>query len=284
MTLTEEDGNIVWESLKFVIAYLAEFLPAHIVVSDAKPALPHAASSLAVRRIAGEDDYIGSFDIVLRLHCSRSSHWQQYNGEEVALDVKLTGASSKLGLEGPTMRSYIQHGRAVMKAARREKARIADCKVIAYLVRRPACPAIDGQACPAKFGFVAFDVEQLLQWEPAGTNPLPAHICMHGQLLQSRGVVEPEALPRALPRPAPRNRWQELKALEIGTGSGWVTTQDFCKVFDIGRGSIVHGASRVNKRVLQVGGELSSSNSGARGPPKKTCRIADLKQAYPDLS
>ena len=96
-----------------------------------------------------------------------------------------------------------------------------------------------------------------------------AHICMHGQLLQSRGVVEPEALPRALPRPAPRNRWQELKALEIGTGSGWVATQDFCKVFDIGRGSIVHGASRVNKRVLQVGANFLHLTQGREARPRR---------------
>ena len=83
-------------------------------------------------------------------------------------------------------------------------------------------------------------------------------------------------------RPAPRDRWLELANLAVKPG--WVVTQDFCRVFKVGVGNIVHGAARVNKRLRENGEDLENRKTGGRGPPLKMCRISALKRAYRDLA
>ena len=95
-----------------------------VVQTDPKGFLPTAASGLAVRSVAGETEYIGSFDALLRVSATTPGPWRSYHDEEVALDVKVTGAGSTLGLNGLTMKSYLTHARAVIQAARKERARV----------------------------------------------------------------------------------------------------------------------------------------------------------------
>ena len=113
---------------------------------------------------------------------------------------------------------------------------------------------------------------------------MPSYICLHGRLLQTGRVVEPESLPHVpLPaRPAPRDRWLELANLAVKPG--WVVTQHFCIVLNIGAGNIVHGAARVNKRLRENGEDLENRKTGGRGPPLKMYRISTLQRAYRDLA
>ena len=61
-TVTEHDQNVALDVLKFVTGFVAEMLPAQIVLTDSKPSLPNAASALAVATVDGEQEFLGSFD------------------------------------------------------------------------------------------------------------------------------------------------------------------------------------------------------------------------------
>ena len=99
--LQDEDVNVVVAAAIFTVSYLAEFLPIAITCNDAKPLLPGLASRLAVRNTSGgEKEYVGSFDLLGRIFATRTLLWKPYNGFEMAIDVKLTGASTVLGAQG----------------------------------------------------------------------------------------------------------------------------------------------------------------------------------------
>ena len=201
----------------------------------------------------------------------------------VHFDVKLTGAKSVLGLNGPTMRTYLSHARAVLLAARKEGCRVGQCRAVAFLVRRPPGETFDGGLHRGSFGFVAIDTDVLVAWEPKTAKQAPATISMCGGLLQRAAAAEPEALPYAPPpaRPPPRDRWYDLEQVEVKPG--WVTTQDFCRIFKIGQNNRKHGANRVHKRLRDDGAVIDSWKGGGRGPPFKIARISALKTSYKRL-
>ena len=119
---------------------------------------------------------MGAFDLVACTDATRAQPWARYDGVEMALDIKLTGASCVLGANGPTMRAYMSHARQVLKAARKSNARVGSCGVVAFLLRRPSGLNRDGRALAGSFGFIALDVEALLSWCPNTTVRAPAHI------------------------------------------------------------------------------------------------------------
>ena len=104
---------------------------------------------------------------------------------------------------------------------------------------------------------------------------------MSGNLLQRASVAEPLALQvpsaRAL-QPLFASNWDQLRERQVKRG--WVRTQDFCDIFKICTGNVVHAASRVNKNLKARGFELESWKSGASGPPNKIARITALRSTY----
>ena len=280
--VTEDDAASISDCLRFTGSFIAEFLPAQITSTDFKK--PREASQLAVRRQGSqEQEYLGSFDMLLRIFQTRSGVWRQYHEKEIALDVKVTGYDAILGLNGPTMRAYIEHGRCVLIAARSAKTRLGDCSAIAYLVRRPPGFSAAGAPVRAGFGFVAFDSDTLASWDPSSQRA-PPHITLAGNLLQAGRVLEPDNLPPAsLPsRPRQRDRWAELAALEVKRG--WVTLLDFTTVFEQG-GAAGHkqAAGRAGKRLRDSGKEVVDHKKSGRGKPPKIARLADLKICYNGL-
>ena len=281
--IVDEDVPLVVQSVEFTMGFVAS-MPVVVTHADAKPHLPTKATTLAVKKINSENVYIGSFDLLLRVHCYRAGPWLPYNGGVVAVDVKITGSSSGLGLSGPSMRMYLEHAQIVIREARKEEGVVATCRVVAFLIIRPKCPTFAGKAHKGSFGFVAYDVQKLLAWNPKGAK-MPGHIICQGRLLES-GVAEsndgltPPAAPAPLAvRTARRDRWQELADLAVRPG--WVKTQDFCTVFSLGLGNLAHAANRVHKRLRAD--DLGNWRGGDRGPPRKICRIAALRKEYTDF-
>ena len=162
--LTAEDVELVVDAANFVTGYVAS-LPAQVVAADSKELLPRAVSHLAVPADSNDGGFAGSFDLVLRVRAERSSTWRVYNDSEMAVDVKLLGVASALGVKSPTLMEMFRRGKAVLSAARAcDGHRLAGCRVAAYLLRRPPGPTFHGVACPGRWGFVAVDVEVLLAW------------------------------------------------------------------------------------------------------------------------
>ena len=162
------------------------------------------------------------------MYPTKTGPWKPYHGGEIALDVKVIGADCILGLNGLTMKTYLSHARAVIQAARKEHARVGCCCAVAFLLRRPPGPTFDGKHHAGAYGFVAVDVDVLLDWHPAKARQAPSTIALTGPLLQ-RATTE-EAV--SLPPPRPRDRWADLQPLEVR--SGYVIAQDFCVLFKIG--------------------------------------------------
>ena len=114
----QEDGC---RELRLGTGFVAESLPAQVSLTDLK--LPSAASQLAVPG-DGVGEYIGSFDVLLRIRASdrvQSGCWYKYDQEGVALDFKITGVSTNLGLNSKYMLRIFRHGQKVFKAAKKEK-------------------------------------------------------------------------------------------------------------------------------------------------------------------
>lgn len=230
---------------------------------------PKEASQLAVRCVDGADDeYLGSFDLLLRVWQTRAGVWSPYHERDVALDVKVTGYHSVLGLNGPTMRTYVEHGRAVLMSARRAELALGECAAVAYLIRRPSGKSSTGAPCNAAFGFVAFDSAKLIAWDPKSSRA-PPYITLAGSLLQAGRVLEPSSLPPApMPaRPRQRDRWQELARMEVKRG--WVCLLDFANVFGQGGPSgRKQAGNRAGKRLRDAG-----YNSRAPDPQANLGRI-----------
>ena len=86
------------------------------------------------------------------------------------MDVKLLGVASVLGVKSPTLTDMFRRGKAVLSAARAcDGHRLAGCRVVAYLLRRPPGPTFNGVACSGRWAFVAVDVDVLLAWNETGT-------------------------------------------------------------------------------------------------------------------
>ena len=83
--VSDDDGLLVLDTLRFVMRYVAEHLPVQVVETDRKRTLPNAATALAVRKETGENDYLGSFDLVARVHALSAKPWKDFDGEEMAL-------------------------------------------------------------------------------------------------------------------------------------------------------------------------------------------------------
>ncbi len=280
-TLTVEDKKLVVEGAQFVVRHVAEHLPFQLVATDLKPLLPGSASNLAVRAVGGEREYLGSFDLLFRVH-ARSGVWHAFDGAEVAFDVKLTGASQPIGVNSPTILGVIQHGRAVLEAARKQSGcRVGACRVVAYLFRRPPGTTLQGRSHSGAWALLAFDVQVLLAWDPRSSTA-PRRLATLGTHVVGGSRVEPEALPRApvLARPPRRDRWEDL---EESAQRGWVTLLDFVAAFDlVGRGAAKHATGRASKRMQDAGHELKDSARGVGRPPKMA-RLCDLKRCYTEL-
>ena len=284
-TLTDDDKTLAADAADFMAAYVAEALPAQVVNTDLRSGLPSAASRLAVRsRPGGDKDYIGSFDVILRLRASRQGTWRCYDGEEMALDCKLTGVSTTLGLNGATIRTYLQHAREVMQAARSEGCTVGRCSLVAFLIRRPPGVTAEGRIHRGASAFLALRTDVLLNWRPDARQP-PRHIVLHGNLIQAGSDFSPDplALNASTPARAPqRDRWAELGQCTVR--AGWVRVLDFVRVFHLaGRQSEKKATEKVLKRMRANGNILDDDDSEAVGRPPKIARLRDLRQLHPDL-
>ena len=169
-----------------------------------------------------------------------------------------------------------------MEAARREKSRLGACRVVAFLLRRPSGITFDGGNHAGAFGFVAFDVDVLLQWNVASIRA-PSHLALFGALLELGCVAEPEILivPPAPARPPPRDRWADLQQLCVRPGCA--TLRDFVKVFGLsGRQGLKSAAGKVSKRLRDNDFTVDDHTHGV-GRPVKVGRLMDLKRCYAAL-
>lgn len=283
--LGKDDIDIALSSVKFAMAFIAENLPAQVVMCDLQSDLPGVATQLAVRKLGNDErEYLGSFDLLLRIHSQRAGLWQSYNDGEMALDFKMTGTSSPFGLNGATMRNYIVNARSVIRAARVQKLRVGACRVVAFLMYRPPGPTFDGRSHRGGFGFVAFDADKLCQWS-VRSQRCPEYIVMNGTLFQN-GVLEPlepTALPPPVQRTPQRDRWGELQKLRVKLG--WVKVVDFVSVFDVTpRRTPKKATQKVLKRLRDQGCSIDTFSGGeAAGQPPKIARVLDLARAHPNL-
>ena len=92
---------------------MAESLPTQVVTTDMKPMLPGIASAWAVQSIEGEQEFIGSFDLMVKIYALRNAERKRHHGQEGVIDVKLSGSSEPFGLNSVTMRRHL-----IKKAAR----------------------------------------------------------------------------------------------------------------------------------------------------------------------
>ena len=288
--LTRDCKKTVVESCDWVTGFVAERLPAQVSLADLK--LPSAVSHLAV---SGDEvgEYIGSFDVLLRVRaCDRvqSGFWCRYDKEAMALDVKITGVSAKLGLHSEYMLRIFRHGQKVFKAAKKDKANpVGACKAIAYLLRRPHGQTFGGAAHGGAWSFLALDAEKFCQWDPTSTNA-PELLTHTGDLVvagKSEGELAQASAPlvarvaRAAPR---RDRWKELE--ESCARRGWVAVLDFVNRFDKFKAARPKDAAeRSVKRLSSNGCVLRNDDERAgRGRPRKMAKLRDLRRLYPELA
>ena len=276
--LDDTDRACVVEGVLFAAAYVAECLPVQVVDTDLRGQLPAEATHLAVRKVGeGEIEYMGSFDLLLRVHARRAGVWQPFNKTEMALDFKMTGAASPFGLNGATMRTYIENARAVMLAA------LDKCTIIAFLIYRPPGPTYDGRAHRGGEAFVAFNADTLCTWSPSSQRP-PSPIVMTGSMLQEGKLepMEPTSLPKPIVRAPRRDLWGELSRLSVKRG--WVQVKDFVTTFELPpRGTPKKATQKALNKLRDAGYPLEDSTTGRSGRPKKIARIAHLSNVYPDL-
>ena len=194
-SVRNEDAELVLREANWVVGFVVESLPAQIVTADVKPMLPGVASALAVQSIHGETEFLGSFDLLIKLHATKNAEWKKYHGQEGVVDVKLSGSSQPFGLSSTTMRRHLLKGREVLKAAKKDRCRVGRCAFVAYLLRRPPGPVFTGREKFHKGGwaFVAYDAQKLMGWVPGASNcPRPFLFC--SDLLVEGSQLEPEAV------------------------------------------------------------------------------------------
>ena len=71
----DDDAPLVVASARLTMGFVAS-LPVVVTHADVKPLLPEKASTLAVKKVGSETVYIGSFDMLLRVHCYRAGPWK----------------------------------------------------------------------------------------------------------------------------------------------------------------------------------------------------------------
>ena len=287
-TFSDADREIILDGALFAMSFVAEAMPVQVTVTDTKAHLPEMASKLAVRKLDNESEYVGSFDLLLRVFAKRSATYRPYHGAEIAFDLKLTGASVNLGINSPTIRHILAHGQAVFKAARRDPSnRIGQCAALGYLFRRPPCLTREGGMHHGAWAFLLLDADEFLSWDPRTNRPAPC-VQKIGTLIRDGETGEPEALPivQIPARPRQRDRWVDLKECEIK--SGWVTTLDFTKVFNPGgnqRKKNENNLKRLRKWLTDHGQSSDAlgdwrQGSGNGGRPYKIARVSMLKQCF----
>ena len=159
--------------------------------------------------------------------------------------------------------------------------------VAGFLVWRPPGQTFSGNHHGGAYGFVAYDVDGLLEWSPQSSR-LPTPVALYGKLLVPGRISEadPDSLPQPpVPaRPPVRDRWGELRGMSVKS-RGWVMLHDFVRVFNLGRGGLVKRTSQnVYKRLRDNDTETQDYKKGGVGRPLKIARIADLQRSYPELS
>ena len=142
ISVSNEDAELVLREANWVVGFVAESLPAQIVTADVKPMLPGVASALVVQSIHSETEFLGSFDLLIKIHATKNVEWKKYHGQEGVVDVKLFGSSQPFGLSSTTMRRHLLKGREVLKAAKKDRCRVGRCAFVAYVLRRPPGPVI----------------------------------------------------------------------------------------------------------------------------------------------
>ena len=242
---------------------------------------PDGVSALAVPSTDDQAVYVGGFDVLLRIHAKRPGLWRPFDGADVALDFKITGAADPLGINGRTMRAMLEHGHAVLTAARaQENCPVGKCSAAAYLLWRPPGLTRDGVRHRGAWGFVVLDVNTFMRWDPRSPRA-PSRLATMGSLIVEGKGHEPEALPPAPARAEPvgRDRWDELTRR---SKRGWVTLHAFVETFSlVGRGDPKYAANRASKRLK--GCPFQSDDPQGRGRPPKMARTSDLRRCHPEL-
>jgi hypothetical protein len=175
--LDAADENVVQDGGDFVVGFLAECMLAQVLETDRASFMPGVASKLAVQAVDGEQEYVGSFDALVRIHASLgATKWRSWHKRKGALDAKLTGSSEPFGLNSPTVRRWLATGRIVLKAARKAK-KTAERLCIRCIPRSsPTRSSLLVEERPHPrwvVCFMAFDVETLTSWDPKEPSPKP---------------------------------------------------------------------------------------------------------------
>jgi hypothetical protein len=281
--LSDEDRTLAAEAVDFVQNFIAE-LPVQVALTDFKGVEAKSVSDLAVRAAGnGQQIYAGSFDLLLRVRSTRSQTWKSYNGTEIAFDLKLSGASSSVGVDSFSVRQKLAHGQAVLAASQRSEGRLGQCGLVAYLFRRPPGRTMMDRAHTGSWGFLVFDMAVFMRWD-ATSKKSPKRVLECGTFIQGGAQNELESPTASVPlgppvvaNPRPRrDRWADLEAEQVSRG--WVSVHDYVRIFELGPGNPKHAASRVVKRLRDDGCDIKEQAAGGRGPRQKLLKIADLKR------
>ena len=282
MNLDGADKELIFSTCLRFVEYIAQHLPMVVTICDTRKHVPRSVSTLAVRAPdapRGEKTFVGSFDALLRVFNSRpGTVWSQYHLQEIAMDMKVTSACQPLGLGGATMLGYFIHGHRVLKAAAKEKSRIGKCAVVAWLLHRPAGDDREGKYRSAMDGFVAFDMQKFVQWEPRRSKSPPTPLVLSGPLLVAGlGPLEMSRLPSA-PRAVAQNRWLTL---EKKASKGKISLQAFVIHFGMcGAQDAKKAAYRVGKRLRDRGFDTENDATGRCRRQPKLARVSDLRKCY----
>ena len=285
LSLDESDRTIALDGADFVSGFIAEEIPAEVMTTDLK--LPSVASALAVQDVGGEREWLGSFDVLLRIRASRrASPWHKYHREAGVVDFKLSGTSDNFGLNSARMRRHLAKGRLVLKAARKQRdSYLRSVAFAAYLIWRPPGPVYSGRGRvhPGAWALVAYSVDSLIGWDPASTST-PRPFLHLGTLVVGGNAEESDGLRVDLPAPmkAQVDRWELLRGR---SDNGWVSLAVFLDVFQIKyTGLPKHAFARVKKKLVEIGCVVKKADPPVvRGHPPPMARVCDLSRVYKTL-
>lgn len=285
LSLDESDRTIALGGADFVSGFIAEELPAEVLSTDLK--LPGVASALAVQDVGDEREWLGSFDVLLRIRASRrASPWHKYHRETGVVDFKLSGTSENFGLNSARMKRHLSKGRLVLKAARKQRdSSLRSVSFAAYLIWRPPGPVYSGRGRvhPGAWAFVAYSVDALVGWDPASRST-PRPFLHLGDLVVGGNAEESDGLRVDLPAPmkAQVDRWELLRER---SNNGWVSLGIFLDVFKIKyTGPAKHAVARVRKKLKDKNCEVKRTEPPVgRGWPAPVARVCDLQRVYQSL-
>ena len=287
MPIDASDSAIAMDAVDFVTGFIAEELPAEVLLADVKPKLPSVASALAVQNVEDEREWLGSFDTLLRIRASRtSSPWHKYHRRTGVVDFKLSGTSDSFGLNSMRMRRHLSKGRLVLRGARKDKnSCVGSVSFVAYLIRRPKGPVYSGRGRvhPGDWAFIAYAADTLANWDP-DSNSTPRPFMHLGTLVVGGRAEETGGLRVDLPPPrrVQMNRWNLLRDR---AANGWVELRVFLEVFHIKyTGDVKFATARVKKKLLKAGLEVKKTDPPeGRGCPPPRARVSDLARVYNEL-